>query len=141
MLRKEMTAREQGRALSKMMEMYSLLMKHLKENNEEINGAPFAIYHPCEVEGHTMLECGLPVSKETLGNDNINFIEISEGKTIMASHFGHYNTVKITYDAIQEYIAKNQLELNGSPWEMYITDPMQEPDQTKWETKVYFPIK
>ena len=38
------------------------------------------------------------------------------------------------------YIEENSLEVTGSPFEMYITDPMKEPDQSKWETKVYFPI-
>ncbi|MFC2104949.1 GyrI-like domain-containing protein [Bacteroidota bacterium] len=126
---------------SKMMDMYPALMKHLKDNNEEISGSPFAIYHPSEVAGNTILECGLPVSKEIQGNENINFIEIPASKTIMASHFGHYKTVKITYSALENYISENNLEVIGSPWEMYITDPMKEPDQSKWETKVYFPVK
>lgn len=59
----------------------------------------------------------------------------------MASHFGHFNSVKTTYNALQKYITENKIEMNGDPWEMYITNPFKEPDQSKWETKVYFPIK
>ncbi len=126
---------------SKMMEMYPELMNYLSEVNSEISGPPFAIYHKSETEGYTLLECGLPINSKIEGKDNINFLEITPTKTIMASHFGHYNTVKTTYNALLKYINENKIEVTGSPWEMYITDPMKEPDQSKWETKVYFPIK
>jgi len=126
---------------SKMMEMYPELMSYLSKNNVDISGPPFAIYHESETEGNTILECGLPIKSKIEGKDKINFLEIAPTKTIMASHFGHYNTVKITYDKLLNYITENGIEVTGVPWEMYITDPIKEPDQSKWETKVYFPIK
>ncbi len=126
---------------SKMMQMYSSLMKHLNEHNEEIAGFPFTIYHSMEEDGFITIECGLPVSKKLEENDKIKSIELPAGNTIMASHFGHYTTLKLTYEAIQKYIEENNLEIIGAPFEVYVTDPIQEPDQSKWETKVYFPIK
>ena len=126
---------------SKMMELYPVLMKFLNDNNEEISGSPFAVYHPSQVEGYTILECGLPVGKKISGKDNIKFIELPATKTIMASHFGHYNTVKTTYKTLEKYIDDNNIVVTGSAWEVYITDPMLERDHSKWETKVYFPIK
>jgi effector-binding domain-containing protein len=126
---------------SKMMDMYPELMSYLNKNNLDISGAPFALYHESENEGYTLLECGLPINSKIEGENNIEFLEIAATKTIMASHFGHYNTVQLTYNALSDYIIKNDIEIIGTPWEMYITDPMKEPDQSKWETKVYFPIK
>jgi len=125
----------------KMFDMYTSLMGFLNENDVEIDGSPFAIYHPSDEEGFTILECALPVSNKIKGKDNINFIEIPEGKAIMASHFGHYNTVKTTYKAVLKYVGENNLEINGSPWEIYTTDPTKEADQSKWETQVHVPIK
>lgn len=125
----------------KMIEMYSALMSYLKKNNHGLIGHPFAIYHPSETEGMTLLECGLPVDKKMAGTDKIKYIELPKCKVVMAMHFGHYNTVKSTYTVVQKYIKDNNLEVTGSPWEIYITDPFKEPDQDKWETKVYFPIK
>jgi len=126
---------------SKMFDMYTTLMAYLKNENIEISDSPFAIYHLCKDEGFTILECALPINQKVAKKDDIEFIKIPAGKTIMASHFGHFHTVKTTYEAIQKYVDKNNFEINGSPWEMYITDPTKEPDQSKWETKVYFPIK
>jgi len=126
---------------SKMMEMYSRLMRYIKENNEEIAGSPFAIHHPAEAEGKILLECGLPVNTKLQGEGAISFITLPETKVIVASHFGHFKTVHKTYDEINRHITDNKIEVTGTPWEMYITDPMKEPDQNKWETKVYFPIR
>ena len=116
-------------------------MNYLKENNEDIAGFPFAIHHPCKEEGYIFLECGLPVGQKLAGNEKIEYKEIPAGKHVVASHFGHFKTVQITYDAAQKYIEENNLEMDGIAFQMYVTDPMKEPDQSKWETKVYFPIK
>lgn len=125
----------------KMIEMYSALMSYLKRNNQDFKGFPFAIYHPSENAGMFVLECGLPVKQKMTGTDQIKYMELPKCKVVMASHFGHYKTVKSTYVIIEKYIKENNLEISGSPWEIYMTDPLKEPDQDKWETKVYFPIK
>lgn len=125
----------------KMISMYSSLLKHLKTNNQDIAGFPFAINHESETEGTILLECGLPVSKKLEGTEEIKFKEIPESKVLVASHFGHFNSVETTYKALKEYIAKKNIEVTGIPWEMYMTDPMKEPDQNKWETKIFFPIQ
>lgn len=126
---------------SAMFEMYTDLMVYLQENKVEIEGSPFAIYHPCDEEGFTILECALPVKNKITGNDKIKYIELPETKAIMASHFGHFKTVNTTYIAIKQYIEDNNLNVTGTPWEMYITDPTKEFDQSKWETQVHFPIE
>ena len=126
---------------SKMIEMYSALMKYLKTNDQEIAGFPFSIYHESETEGNTILECGLPIDKEIEGEGNIMFKKLPETKVLVASHFGHFNSVEKTYKALREYISENGIEVTGAPWEIYLTDPMKEPDQSKWETKIFFPIK
>ena len=125
----------------KMLDMYGSLISYLNSKDIQISDAPFAIYHECVEEGFTMLECGLPIEENIANKDNIKLITLPASKTIMASHFGHYKTVKSTYEVLQKYIEENNLEVIGAPWESYITDPMKEPDQSKWETHVFFPIK
>lgn len=125
---------------SKMIEMYSSLLRHLKTNNEEIAGFPLAFYHKSETDGNVILECGLPVSRKLDNTENIKYRELPESKVLVASHFGHFNSVETSYKVLKEYITENNLEVTGTPWEMYLTDPMKEPDQSKWETKIFFPI-
>ena len=33
------------------------------------------------------------------------------------------------------------LEGAGAPWEVYVTDPGAEPDQSKWRTEIFFPVR
>ena len=58
-----------------------------------------------------------------------------------ASYFGPYENIGSVHDAISRYIKVMDLEYAGPPWEIYVTDPMQEPDTAKWETVVCYPIK
>ena len=124
----------------RMIKMYSSLMRYLREHDEELDGHPFTIYHFNEND-QVKLECGLPVSTELEGTEDIKYIELPPGKAVMASHFGHFSTVQKSYEAIEQYMKENNLEADGTPFELYITDPMKEPDQSKWETNIYFPIK
>jgi effector-binding domain-containing protein len=127
--------------IDKMLKTFFVLRKHLKANSMEITNPPFVIYHASEKENHTIIECAIPINGKIVELDNMKIIELPASKTIMATHFGHYNTVKTTSDALQVYIQENNIEVTGSRFEIYITDPMKEPDSRKWETKVYYPIK
>ena len=42
---------------------------------------------------------------------------------------------------IVSYIKDNNLEMNGAPYEVYVTDPQDVPDPSKWITELYWPIK
>jgi effector-binding domain-containing protein len=120
---------------------FSKLLKYLKANDMELTNPPIVVYHESEKEDHTLIECAIPINEIINVKDNIKIIEQPASKTIMASHFGHYNSVKTTSDALLKYIEENNIEVTGSRFEIYITDPMNEPDSRKWETKVYYPIK
>ena len=63
------------------------------------------------------------------------------GKALKVQYFGDYAKVKPAYDDIMQYMTEKGLSNNGSPWEVYITDPMKEKDTLKWQTDVYMPIK
>ena len=39
-----------------------------------------------------------------------------------------------------EWLGKNGKLVTGAMWEVYESDPEQEPDPAKWRTWVYFPI-
>lgn len=65
-----------NKIISKMMEIFPVLMSYLKQNNLEMSGSPFSIYHPSLKEGYVILECGLPVNKKIEGYKNIVFKEL-----------------------------------------------------------------
>jgi hypothetical protein len=62
------------------------------------------------------------------------------GKVVRASHTGPYEESGAAHEAINRYIMVLKMEFAGAPWEVYITDPSEEPDPQKWETIIYYPV-
>jgi effector-binding domain-containing protein len=63
-----------------------------------------------------------------------------KGKALKVSYFGDYSKVQPAYDDLMQYVTEKDLIISGTPWEVYITDPMVEKDTSKWQTDVYMPV-
>lgn len=120
--------------------MYGELMSFIGKSNFQMAGVPVAIYHVWS-DSINDVECGIPVSGVVTGNDKIKVSETYTGKVVTALHIGPYDKVVNTWVEIDNYLKSNNLEISGAPWEEYITDPATEPDSTKWQTKIYQPVK
>jgi AraC family transcriptional regulator len=55
-------------------------------------------------------------------------------------HIGPYETIDAAYNAIVEAMHDRGLMPSGATWEVYLTDPGNEPDPSKWQTMVYCPV-
>ena len=91
-------------------------------------------------ENKVVLQAGAFMEAEikTEGRLQIGFTK--EGSTLQASHFGVYETAGVTHDAMKKYCDDNGYTINGSAYEMYITDPSLEPNHANWETKVFYEL-
>lgn len=119
---------------------FGRLMQYCGEQNVEIAGPPFSIWY--EWEGDIMVfDCALPVSEPLKPVKGIKPITTYSGKVVTVEHHGPYETTQYSWEKLGKYIAENNMETNGDPWEVYITDPGQEPDPSKWVTKLYWPVK
>ena len=52
-----------------------------------------------------------------------------------------YNEFPISYGKLMEYVEVNQVETKWESFEFYHTDPESEPNVTKWQTLIAFPMK
>jgi effector-binding domain-containing protein len=108
----------------------------------EINGAPMSIYHKWdEVNQFTVFENCLPVDREVAGKGRVQYKVLPATRAVMGTHFGAYDKTMYMYVAMDEFMKDFGLEQAGGPIEEYITDPMLEPDTSKWQTNIYFPVK
>lgn len=101
---------------------------------------PFAIYHNwngTEVE----LEAAIHVANLGHSTEDVTARTIAATTAIKGTHIGPYDATQGIYDALHKYMDATGLTQNGSPWEVYITDPSTEADASKWITEIYFPIK
>jgi effector-binding domain-containing protein len=124
---------------AKMGEMFGKVMGAIDTAN--MGGAPFSIWHKWNPEGMSVFEAGVPVLEAGESDDMVVAREMEGTKAITATHMGAYDASIEVYDALGKYAEDNGLTVIGAPWEVYITDPSTEPDTTKWQTNIYFPIQ
>jgi effector-binding domain-containing protein len=118
------------------------VQKYIADNKFECVGPPYAKYYLWDEKANKfVLEAGLPVKSKVAGKDRIFYVEYPKMKVATASHFGAYETLYFTYQEVEKYIKDNNLKQKGDPWEVYITDPEKEPDMSKWETQVFYPVE
>jgi len=82
----------------------------------------------CKVEGTVTLTQGC------------EWLDLPAGPHAFASHFGPYDTLTETHQALMQWCAANDRKISGPCFETYPTDPGKEPDPTKWQTDVYYPV-
>ena len=120
-------------------ELFPQIMNYIIQQGAQPAGMPFAIYHQFGPEGVDM-ECAIPVAQPMAGSGAIVAGETPGGRVAVVSYFGPYNRLKEAYNGLGEWMEAEGLEPAGPPWEVYVTDPGQEPDSAEWQTDVYYPV-
>jgi effector-binding domain-containing protein len=101
---------------------------------------PYSIYH--KIDGNRIdLECGIPIGYEIEPQGQIRYGTMASTTYATADHVGSYENLEQTHRFIQHWIQENKFDLVGSPMEKYLTDPQQEPDESKWVTVIYYPVR
>jgi effector-binding domain-containing protein len=110
--------------------------------NLVLTGYSRIIYHKFDPPKTVVFEPVFVISKPTETIDNgISPSTTYEGNVITATHIGPYNKSVHVWEALNAYIAQNNLEINGSPWEQYENTPRNEPDANKLITHIFIPVK
>ena len=125
----------------KMGEMYGELMGYIYKNKIQMAGYPFTVWYSWDMDKAMVFDAGVPVMKKYDGKGRIFPVKIAPTEAVTALHIGSYESSYLTWMALDEFIKEHKLVSGGDPWETYITDPTIEQDTSKWETRLYWPIK
>jgi effector-binding domain-containing protein len=87
------------------------------------------------------LVCGFPVEDELEAEEPVRLGILPGGKVLTTMHKGRLDTLSTAYLALQVHIVAKGLVPRGSPWEVYLTDPVWEPDPDQWRTIVRWAIE
>ena len=113
---------------------------YIQQSGQQPAGMPFSRYH--SMDGATVdLECGMPVMSPMDGKGRIQAGELPAGTVATVTHMGPYDDLPQTWSALTEWMGSQGLEPVDAPWEVYVTDPGAEPDQSKWQTDIFFPVR
>ncbi|MCK5134477.1 MAG: SRPBCC family protein [Bacteroidales bacterium] len=122
--------------------LYGMIMMEVEMQQLQMAGAPFINYLDYdESTGHSNYMAGIPVAKAGVKSGEVVPIVYNEMKVLQAMHTGPYEEFTISYDKFGEYISSNGLEVTGEAFEFYLTDPTSEPDASKLQTLIAFPLK
>ncbi len=119
---------------------YGRIGMFMKKNNLKQNGAVLAIYHsyaPAKID----MECAVPLEKSIKGEGEIKVSELKAGNAVVGHYYGAYEKTNTAHEALHKWMDENHKKTTGSPWEVYVTDPMNEKDTAKWLTEIYYPVE
>ena len=121
-------------------QLYPELWSYLEGKGIHPAGPPFARYHDCQPD-RIDLEAGFPVSTAITGDERIVATELPGGQVVSTMHVGPYDTLSQAFEALETWFKEQGREMGGAPWEVYWTDPGEEPDPARWRTEVVWPIR
>lgn len=121
-------------------EAYGKVMAYMNANSIEMQGAPISINVSYDEQNAEMI-CAIPVAELMDVDGELVSGQTYEGLALKTVYYGNYDNIGKAHEDLNAYISYNMFERNGQPWEEYITDPMTEPDTSKWMTNVYYPVK
>jgi len=112
---------------------------HAQHAGLAMAGPPFTRY-PEVGAGLITVEAGVPLAAAAPGAGEIEAGELPGGPAAVAMHAGPYDQLTETYAAIERWMEAQGVRPGGAPWESYLTDPADHPNQADWRTAVYWPI-
>lgn len=120
------------------------LADYIKKNNLKITGKPMAWYK--KLKAPYFFEAAMPVNKKgAKAVAGVQVRDLAAGKVVVAHFYGPYELLPVGYDAVKEYMKDNKKIAAGSPYEIYVTDPIDKDgkpvDPYKIQTDIVFPIR
>lgn len=121
--------------------VYQEIADYVNTLDAEINGPAYCIFYRYNPGRNVIFEAGYPIDRIVKDSGRIRMVNTPSGEVVTGSHFGPHTGLMDTHAEIQKYITKNEMVWNGPPWEVYVTDTQREPDTSRWQTKIFYPVK
>ncbi len=102
-------------------------------------GPPIALYHG-KPHGSVDVEAGFPVEAPITPSEGVTPGRLPGGRVVEATHVGSYDEMARTYDAVVAWMAERRLTPAEEMWEVYLTDPVTQPDPATWRTQIFWPV-
>lgn len=113
----------------------------LQSSGAEMAGMPCGLFYSWdESTGQTDMASAGPV-KEKTEIEGFTAIEIPAKKALLVDYYGNYDGTGAAHEALDAYIKAKGVKVSTPAIEEYVTDPGQEPDTSKWLTRVYYPLE
>lgn len=121
---------------------FGAVAEHIGAHDADFAGPPFARYLPVSDDFRAFeIEAGFPVTPAIAGEGEIEASTLPGGEVATVTHTGPYDAMRPTYQAITDWLGAHQATPLGAPWEVYLSDPDDEPDPAVWRTDIVQPYQ
>jgi len=127
------------------------LVGHVLEHGAVPAGPPFLRYEVIDMERDLVVEAGVPVEGDVPVGDDVYAGTLPAGRYVTTVHHGHPDELVGATGDLLAWAASQGLEFDmsespdGDRWvsrvENYLTNPVEEPDMTRWDTELAFKLK
>ena len=124
------------------------VFRWLAERGAAPAGPPFWKYDVIDMDGELEIEAGVTVPQPLTGDGRVVAGTLPAGRYATLTHVGHPSELAEATRALLDWATDEGLtwdlrpgeggERWGSRLELYLTDPAEEPDMSKWVTQLAF---
>ena len=134
-------AKVRGDAISEFLgPTYGAVAEVVAQGGFRFAGPPFARYRPLDEEfAEFEVEAGFPVAGEDTVAGDVELSSLPGGMVAVVIHIGPYDAMMPAYQAITDWLAERGARAEGPPWEVYHSDPDEQPDPATWRTEIHQP--
>jgi effector-binding domain-containing protein len=120
---------------------YGQITTFMNANGIEFAGMPMTITRSWE-DSMWEFDAAIPVTIDAIEGEtgDIQLGQTYAGKVVKYIQVGPYDQGEASYALLDAYLAENELERNGMPWEVYANDPTTV-SEAEILTHIYQPIK
>lgn len=140
------SAAKLGEVNARASEMIDQVTIYMEENNISISGKPFVIYNQRdERSGTTIFSAAVPTPSQVItpsGSPVLNGY-LEPQKAVKTTLKGNRKNATEAWEAAYRYIEENELQVDsqGQPFEIYLTNPAEVDNPALWITEVYIPVE
>ena len=125
-----------------MSQLFPMLAAEVERQGLQMSGVPFCHYLSYDQgTGISRYLCGIPVAAPGRNSGEFKARNYPGIKVVKAVHTGPYEGFIDSYGILMDYITDNEIPVTMEAYEFYLSDPMEDPIQTRWKTLIAMPLK
>jgi effector-binding domain-containing protein len=130
---------------TKMQEMMTNISNYAIANSITMAGPAFVNYLKWDTENNAVIfSCCIPTTSRVITtSSDILTGQLEPFRAVKGTLKGDYSNLQEVWDKVTAYIPEHGFEANenGPNLEVYVTDPMNNPNPADWVTEIYIAIK
>jgi len=119
---------------------YTRLYEAFARERIEPLGPPRLVYHRMAEDSWT-IECCVPVAPGLEPPSGFDHRTMPGGRAVRTLHIGPYDELGMAYRELEVWVGRQGLTADGPCYDVYLNEPSEVRDPTRFETEVVCPIK